>query len=55
MNEEELIELLSDFWDWMHDEWHLSSLYNGCALANDDISFKEYALKYLEQKKEEKR
>lgn len=44
--EEETIEFLSDFWDWMHHEWYLSSSFDGCASSNDD-TFRECALKYL--------
>lgn len=39
-------KFLSDFWDWMHFNWHHSSSYE-CGSGQDNESFNEYVDKYL--------
>lgn len=50
MANEELYNLLSEFWDWMHDSWYRASYRDGCSHSNCDESFKEYIDKFLKQR-----
>lgn len=50
MENSEIHELLSSFWDWMHYQWTYSSHMDGCASSEfDKESFKKCVDKFIKE------